>query len=233
MNPERLKRQELREVEKAIIDALPLKASDKAKVVLVLAGLKPTDEIMFYTAMPEWGNQTVVSEEEIESWSEKLKRLGFFVKRALPSVENGYVQVPVSFGLDRGQVERLTEIHNECAATDNEGHKKIHLELRAEELGRLYGFPETATHAFMTDRRNNVTHYDVLHNTGKPIACLPHDEYPENELLMFSGFRLSKSHWKEEIKVVQEWADTVRYMYPELYQEIVEPFRQYLAAQKK
>ena|SRR3989344_1055694 len=73
-----------------------------------------------------------------------------------------------------------------------------------QEVGRCYGFPETATRAYLGE---------IPHTSSK---VEPHDP-----LYFFTHFIFSKDHVHEELKTSERWRDAVRNASPILYQKII------------
>ncbi len=72
-----------------------------------------------------------------------------------------------------------------------------------EAYGRLMGFPETAIRAFL--------------NKGD---LLPKGEYPDNDNFFTSGFKFSKTHAREEFKVLEGWGEAIKTYAPQLYSQL-------------
>ncbi len=74
------------------------------------------------------------------------------------------------------------------------------------EMGRCFGFPETAIQAYLGERQPFM-------------GTLPLHNHPID---MFTGFVFSRDHWKEEFRGTSvRWHDTVKKMSRALYRETV------------
>ncbi len=70
------------------------------------------------------------------------------------------------------------------------------------EFGRLMGIPQTAIDAFVSDLESGFL------REGKSVKLLPADELLNLKVL--AGFRLSRDHWQEEIKILQKWEEVIK-----------------------
>jgi hypothetical protein len=86
--------------------------------------------------------------------------------------------------------------------------------LRAEKekdeycLGLLYGFPKSATEAFLGFREQ--VNLDIIDN-----------ELPSGA---FAGYIMSKDNWRKELEVAQDWNDTILKYSPHLHSEYINWF---------
>lgn len=81
---------------------------------------------------------------------------------------------------------------------------KVNSEEEPEQYGLLMGYPKTAVDAFMGKR-----------------PLLSEEDYPDMNGIIFT-FRMSKDHYKEEFKVLQNWSEAMKEYVPELYRELNE-----------
>jgi hypothetical protein len=79
-----------------------------------------------------------------------------------------------------------------------------------QTYGTLLGFPKSAIDAF------------IHHKEGMVRAP---EEIRHTELGAFydsiGAFRLSKAHWREEIKTVEKWMESIRTVSPELLEHLL------------
>jgi hypothetical protein len=83
------------------------------------------------------------------------------------------------------------------------------------ELGKIYGFPKTAIEAF---KKNHNSMINI--NNNKDEFFLTWEEVEEKipkDLQPFIGFKFSKDHWEEELKILEKWAEEIKLVSPELY----------------
>lgn len=83
------------------------------------------------------------------------------------------------------------------------------------KLGKILGYPETATEAWLANDRSKT----ILHEAVEEPELLTQD------YMAFRKFRLSKEHWKEEIQTLQKWADEIKRLDPVLYEKIVADYQ--------
>lgn len=80
------------------------------------------------------------------------------------------------------------------------------------EIGHALGYPPTAVAAFNTDDK-------ILVKRDLP----PEIKYSEIGQLI--KFTLSKNHWNDEIKIVQNWLDVLKSTSPIIYSECIKHYR--------
>ncbi len=133
---------------------------------------------------------------------DREKFLGALNTLGLPYIETpfdkGGVAVEITIGKDLSDIERLVEIHRRRATGKDDA-----------EVGRLYGFPDTAIEGFINNEQ---------------LAELP-EEIADTDLGRFYtrtiAMRLSKEHWQDELKVVESWMESVRTLTPEYFEYLV------------
>lgn len=121
--------------------------------------------------------------------------------RPLPPTRRRYI----AYSNSQADTRELAEV------TRHKIDGTLELEKIHRALGRLYGFPVTATEAF-------------LDPTGNSRLDSPTRPYPEEyiteykkDYMRLAGFVLSREHWKEELKTPQRWAATMEKEAPELW----------------
>lgn len=84
----------------------------------------------------------------------------------------------------------------------------------SKEFGSFMGFPDSAVNAFDEDEKAGHLFKD---QSGK-LLSIKDDVRIQKELGLrgVTGFRLSKAHWKEEVKVLKNWRDTLQKYAPDL-----------------
>jgi hypothetical protein len=93
-----------------------------------------------------------------------------------------------------------------------------------ETIGELYGYPETAVKAFVEAMEDFKTKEKELllpgENWVEHIDEETRKEIARKRLLEFVGFRLSREHYKEELKVAERWRGAVERICPEFLEEL-------------
>lgn len=92
-------------------------------------------------------------------------------------------------------------------------------------LGRMYGFPDTAARAYARGQKHLVP---LKEPAGSGIEELP-DTYVRDPRMAFLSFRLSRAHWKSELKTVYAWAEAIQTFDPVLYARTVQEYKKRLA----
>ena len=93
-----------------------------------------------------------------------------------------------------------------------------HREKVDDDLGKLYGFPNTAIEAFIEGEEALVS---------VDFKELP-DDIKREDYMAFAGFRLSKKHWREELETVKKWAEDIKQADPSLYIREVDSFNMHI-----
>lgn len=81
--------------------------------------------------------------------------------------------------------------------------KKVEANADHQEYGRLMGYPNTAIDAYLNKEK-----------------LLSEKDYP-NLSGNIMDFKLSKDHWQEEIKVIQQWSQVIKQYSPKLYDLLI------------
>ena len=178
----------------------------KMNLLLTVAGEKPAFYEPGFIDYKEVNNKEL--EEKRENIEERMDRaLSLLEKLELPTItgkdkiidegEEIGEEYWIIGGKDKKSLERLKEIHEQEAPD-------------LEELGKAFGFPETAARAFSKGQ-------DFL----APVEEV--DQRLENEeegLSNFLNFRLSKDHFDEELEFVKRRKKLIKKISPDLYKEI-------------
>jgi hypothetical protein len=93
-----------------------------------------------------------------------------------------------------------------------------------ETIGKLYGYPETAVKAFVEAMEDFKTKEKELllpgENWVEYVDEETRKEIAQKRLLEFVGFRLSRKHYKEELKVAERWRKVVERICPEFLEDL-------------
>ena len=84
------------------------------------------------------------------------------------------------------------------------------------DLGKFYGFPDSAIEAFMKGPNAVIQRWKL----PKEIA--------EQDYIAFLKFVLSKENWQEELETVKKWAEAIKTTDPDLYKREVENYKRVL-----
>ncbi len=174
---------------------------DKANLLLVAAGLKPASDIRLISVQePEEGLSVELTEEEISSNLAVVKDSGVFFKAGEPKLTGGL------WGGKRPTTEKEIEILIGGTQQDLDNLVYAYETSDSELLGRAYGFPATATEAYLGKRPR------------LDVDALP-KKIKHGEAMAFGGFIFSADNWEEEIKQAQVWADFIKKVSPSIYKE--------------
>lgn len=207
-----------------------ISAEDKGVLILAWRGLKPATELEVGTKQWYEGEkipQTTKEEEdaldrEVEELLAPLhlavaKGERIITKPTLTEQERKEgiraVNQESKFfyvGARKEDVQRLAEILEAPARDDDKAD--------AGEIGRLYGFPESA-----------VVAYEQFVRSGSEEMLIDRSELPEDllkqDVMAFAQFVLSKAHWREELETAKRWAEEVKRVSPSIYDSIVRAYR--------
>lgn len=211
------------------IEQLPLFNVDKMNLLLVWRGLKPATDINFI--FKEWkpgypepllspGRKKIhiekllqllgkiglsaVAEKEIHSEPE------FIVENNINGEINGTESQRIFISKN---IETAEELSKNWVSEENEVK---------EDLGQLFGFPQTAIEAY--------TKYQESGFKDENEFVIKKNELPKDirnkDYVAFARFKLSKENWQEELETVKKWATEIQKLSPSLYAEIVRDYRQ-------
>jgi hypothetical protein len=94
----------------------------------------------------------------------------------------------------------------------------------ALSVGRLLGYPETAARAYGKGERFLLPLRGGFHHLPRRV--------PRKDFMAFADIRLSKAHWRRELKIIERWARTVKEFDPPLYHRTVKGYRAMLAKRR-
>lgn len=203
------------ETAKKIADT-PILAEDKAALLLALLGLKRSTSIVMLsdefddarkpkhvdagTLTRIYGILTpnayhyahtgpeVISFQNMQGASVYQERRTFYVSK------------------NKDDAARLKELQEAKWNNAHNNNKEIDA-----ELGRMYGYPETAAQAFIN---------------GDTISVKEVEDLMEKEVVPYTFFKLSREWWRQEYGVCEEWSDAVKDASPELHEQVMEEYFQ-------
>ncbi|MBI2617330.1 hypothetical protein HYW55_04305 [Candidatus Gottesmanbacteria bacterium] len=190
------------------LEIMPMSVFDKVNVLLVYKGLRTatTTELSFFEydetydetmGEPDSRTMTLRQAEKLETFFKEFS-LPYERQKLYEDEENlDLFHIDFLIGKDAKSLAQMKK-------ADGMNVFDPHLD---EEYGIALGFPETAARA---------------HSRGQTI---PLDELPpeiaQSEVHHFAQFDMSRDHWKEEFKIKQLWADTVKRLAPKIYQNLL------------
>ncbi|MBU0707505.1 hypothetical protein KKG41_04000 [Patescibacteria group bacterium] len=194
----------------------------KIELILTKTGLRSVANIELTS--DTWREQEgekpkEVDIEKLENIKRSLITMGFVFKCDDPKIEK---LVVVEKDVPEGEIKPEDQISEErekiIISTANE---QIDLDkyLQAlesnsdEELGEMYGFPESAVDAYS---KNNKDESELIARKDLPEIIRKQD------WSLFAAFRMSKENWENELETAKKWAETVKKICPEIYKEYIE-----------
>jgi hypothetical protein len=179
---------------------------DKINILLVASGLKPASDVRFSIREENGvtGNKFELSEKEIEENLSLLKKLGIYFIQPKRKVEESRWR--------KGAKKEVTE-SEEIEILIGHTQEELDLLVKAwgtgdhRALGRALGFAPTAIEAFAKG--------DKLDESIMPR------EIQTSEAMNFNPGRLSADHWQEELEYYQKWAEYIRRVSPNLYDQMI------------
>lgn len=215
---------ELNEEEKRLVESIErlpvMNDSDIADIILAWRGLKPATEVPIVVG--EDGDK-----EKILSQARNLfKSLGLY-HRESPSREIFIEQKDKSGKIlesrsgfyfyvskDAAAAEKLSKFWSLRFAPENRVENQA-------ELGRLFGYPETAVEFWVsTPAEERQGYTDFM----KMIS----GESGWQDFMAFAQFRLSPDNWREELETPRRWAEEIKKIDPGLYERMVRYARESL-----
>ncbi|MBI3889373.1 hypothetical protein HY312_02250 [Candidatus Saccharibacteria bacterium] len=177
----------------ATLEILDILAIDKAGILLVFAGLKPTALVVLESDI--WANGETEKQIDQKVWL----NLQFILDRLAIK----YATHTNSMGAQKRMrimnvyIAKETTLVREVALAHRHGDERL--------LGELFGYPPTSVQAFLDD------------------DCIDPLELPESttavtsEDMKFLNHRLSKKNWENEISYLPTYAAQVRQLSPAIY----------------
>lgn len=174
-------------------------AHDKASILLVHANLKPTALVVIEgETFPDKSSPIHISESSLKQLDSIFSKLNLaYVKttEVMTTMNGGYVEVMRFFiAKDKTSAEKLKTLFDDVSRNH-------------EEIGLLLGYPPTAVKSFLTS--------DMLDLADTPK--LTEDVSERNMQLL--GHRLSKDHWREEVKYLEKWGNYLKSISARIYDE--------------
>lgn len=194
-----------------------LHIQEKVNIFLVYSGLKPATELGRYQLDKDRDKEDIVKASALQD--NRVKdiltdlNLPFSTqkdKRLEGKDRDNYTYLIAQNEETLAKMQELMKAHEKMIDGSRSGYNQYAL-----EFGEMFGFPQTATIAFneVSDQKTS----DTL------LEQLPED-ISNTEVGKFYNaihpFRLSKDHWKEELKIVEIWANAVKKDMPHIYQNI-------------
>jgi len=175
---------------------------DKIDLLLVWRGLKSATQINL---------DPKISDTDLKKMEEVIKNAGLFFK------DSGITQDPQKYGSHVGRV---------CYVANNQedldlisGAKKLSTLKADSEMGRMSGFPKSAIENFIQFNKNN----DNNDANSQKNFYLTDEEREINipkKLNKIASFKLSRKNWKEELETARRWAKEIKFIAPELYENL-------------
>lgn len=215
------------------IEQLPLLTEDKINLLLVWRGLKPATDINFI--FKEWAPgspEPVLSPKRkkirIEEMLQLLGKIGLSAVaekeiRSEPEFEDDKeknIRIEIN-GTESQRVFISSNIETAEELAKNWPNSPSHIE--SENLGRLFGFPQTTTEAYIKYEKGGYQKENefVLEKNELP------QEIKNKDYIAFARFKLSKENWQEELEIAKKWAAEIQKLSPNLYTEIVRNWKQH------
>jgi hypothetical protein len=221
----------LSEQEKAFvekIEQLPIDDKNKIDLILVWRKIKPATEVDL--TLKSWyrDRKTIdLSPKEQKSLFENIKNLLgnlnlFFIEGNLFHNE--------IFGVEKEEKDLLlgdTEKKRFYVASTKENAQKLYEawnekdeEKSCVELGRLFGFPESAIEAYKRYIKTYWKEGGIILDRNK----LP-EEIKNQDSMAFAEFQLSQDNWQNELVVSKKWAEEIKKVDPALYDRTIEKYK--------
>ncbi|MEA3453139.1 MAG: hypothetical protein U9Q96_02265 [Patescibacteria group bacterium] len=203
-----------------ILEDMSIAPYEKMELILVKAGLKSATSIEL--ASDTWREQEEskkVDRKRQQDIERALGEEGYAYKSSDPEIEKITV---VEDDIPEEKIKPEDEIFEErekivIEIARNQEELREYLKTieggSDKELGKMYGFPESAIEAY-------------LRSEDDPGIVMSRKNLPEDirkqEWSLFATFMMSKDKWEEELEVVKQWSETVNRISPEIYKEYIE-----------
>lgn len=178
---------------------------DKASILLVCGNLKPS-AMVFMQGEPFPAGSDIVHVEPANLSGMDAALVGLSL--AYISTTEVMDAIPDSSGERSQEVVRFFVAHDTATA---ERLKTVFDDIQNNhhEAGMLLGYPKTAVDAFLTDEMLSIEEH--------PTST---EEVSELNMKLL-GHRLSKQHWREEVKYLEEAGNYLQATSPKLYAEVI------------
>ncbi|MDQ5954830.1 MAG: hypothetical protein QG583_758 [Patescibacteria group bacterium] len=189
-----------------------------SELILVMQGHKKATEFLIGDVYPEIKNDEW--DMAIQETERILFELGLkFSKKDLVKEykdEEGSVEYKkLKEYIIATDEKYIREFNNVPEFTNRPEHERNQSDF---DLGYLYGFPDSAIKAFGEGENAMIS---------LEFKELPEDIRNE-EYMAFASFRLSKTHWQEELELVKKWAEDIKQIDPALYTREVLTYKNHL-----
>ncbi len=206
--------------EKAFVERIEnLKTNNDAKRMIILTwkGLKPVSELDFEKYDSENDPERL---EKITETEKLLTDLGLFSYRIQKELHGTRFdkegnRTPMIFYEDNYRISKNKEYLQYFV--DHFGKKENH-EI-TKKIGNILGYPESAIEAWNSPDRSLT----ILDPKSEQ-----HELYSNSEMA-FSKFRLSKQNWAEEFKTIQKWAQEIKRLDPNLYEDTIQNYKRVIS----
>jgi hypothetical protein len=183
---------------------------DKVNILLTFVGIKPVSEIKWLTIQerekdPQYKEQ---NEKEIEILKDIFTNLSLTMEYKNYPLDKDFTRHSFNISNNAYTLDRYKDLEKiaDKAPSDDQSHQR--------EYAIAFGYPQTAMEGFINDKL-------------MPIEDLPLEVKATEEgkfMAVLEPFRLSKSHWQEELSTMKVWADTIKNLAPDLYKDILSKF---------
>jgi hypothetical protein len=190
-----------------LIENSNLKLDEKIEILLIYANQKPATTIDLDNFNEFFLNEESYKTKDLKPIQNLLCKINLFhIIEPQEWAINEYmmpngniIQFPTNF--QTLYISKNPEFTKRLLKASKIGDEK--------EIGRMYGFPETAIQAYLGERRPFIgkTHYN-------------------NPLDFFTGFVFSQKYFKEELESTSKrWHDTIKKLSPKMHQEIINLYK--------
>jgi len=188
-----------------LIENTSFSIDQKVDILLVYAGVKPAT-LIDLVQDEYWSEQRVDTAEQNEELIESALKLFNKLKLKSRSLDFELFPYIVKTETENNGIyykERTPLIISRSEEIVNRFEKAIRLDDQ-REIGRCFGYPETAIQAYLGERDAFIGDF-YEHN------CV--EEF-------FTGFIFSKEYYLDEIKTSKRWHDLVKKLSKKIYKEI-------------
>lgn len=203
------------------IEDIPVDPFEKVELILVRKGFKmATDIELTGNVWKIQEDSKQINKTRLKKVEESLKKAGYTYKTSDPEIEE---IISIKEGIPEEEIkpehESIEEKREKITITIAEDQKDLdeYLEIIKNDsdknMGKAYGFPESAIKAYLESDDNNSR---LISRKDLP------EEIRKQEWSLFASFMMSKDKWKEELETVKKWAETVNRISPKIYKEYVE-----------
>ncbi|MDI6821094.1 MAG: hypothetical protein QMD65_02860 [Patescibacteria group bacterium] len=203
------------------IEKIPIDDGNKVDLILVWQELKQATEteVNLIRWNPDEKLPQITEEQKqiiINNAESTFSSLGLsFIKGKRSESSYKYVDKPQKTGGAENQLFYVAKKEKDAKILSEIW--QINENKNAGKLGRLFGFPESATKAYKKVLKEELENSEKhLINQGN----LPKDIQQE-DFMAFAQFRLSKNHWQKELETSKKWAKEIKRLDPLLYERVV------------